>query len=375
MRLLSLAFKNYRNLAAHRIEPHPRFNVMVGDNAQGKTNLLEAIYLLAVLKSFRTSKHTEVICFDEEKATLIGELERQGAERTIRIEVGRRNRRVWVNDQSIRRLSNYIGHCQVVLFAPEDVSMLKGSPSNRRKFIDRAVFNSRASYLADLDKYQEVLKQRNALLRDERPQIDVLEVFDDQLAELGARVISARIEFLKAFQPFFINAFESIFGNNHHSDYHYEASWRDTPLSMDDPLPDLGGLQNELLEGFKQRRRDELRRGQTLLGPHRDDLCVMLDHIPVKTHASQGQHRAFVLALKISEIKMLSERFGIEPLLLLDDVSSELDRQRNRQLFDFLNSFSGQVFLTTTSLDYILLDTPFDAWTVRSGSITRQERP
>ena len=373
MRLLTLATRDFRNLAELRIEPHPRFNVIVGPNAQGKTNLLEAIYALASLKSFRASRPADMIAFDHDEALIDANLERQGARRHIRVRVANRSRAVWVNDQKQRRLADYLGLCQAVLFAPEDVAMLRASPGERRRFLDRATFNHRAAYLEDLNLFNDVLRQRNALLRDGHPQEAVLSVFTDQLCDLGAKLLSDRLSFLTEYRPFFQEAFAQIFGAELEVELSYIASWSDDPLALDAPPPEESVLRERLGEAFRVRRHAELRRGLTLAGPQRDDLLVSLLGKPAKTHASQGQHRALVLAMKIAEINLLSDRFDREPILLLDDVSSELDRDRSAYLFKFLSQFHGQVFITTTHRDYIPLDEAVRVWGVSEGTITLLE--
>lgn len=371
MQLLTLGAERFRNLIDFEIEAHPRFNIFSGANAQGKTNLLEAIYVLGTLKSFRIQHPSELIRFGENDAVLSAHVDRAGARRQIQVSIKGGNRRVRVNGQSVRRLSDYLGTFAVVLFAPEDVSLLKGPPSDRRRFLDRAIFHSRAAYLDDISRYNEVLRQRNALLRDEHPRLDLLDVYTTQLCEHGARVLRSRLEFFRLFRPFFLDAFKRIFGAGLSSDLQYDTSkWFPQGFDLREDPADLPDLQKHLEQAFTRERRHELRRGRTLVGPHRDDFSVLLDGMPVRAVASQGQHRAFVLSLKISEITMLGDRFKVRPLLLLDDVSSELDRERNAQLFEFLSTFTGQVFITTTSRDHILIDRDVTAWTVERGQLS-----
>lgn len=371
MRLKTIGARHFRNLEEFQLEPHPRFNVIAGPNAQGKTNLLESIFVLGALKSFRTSSQKDLVTTDEKKAIIQATLERGPHVRNIKLQLGGGGRKVWLNDRLARRLSDYLGTFQVVLFAPEDVSLLKGSPSARRTFLDRAVFNARAAYLEDLNRYEEVLKQRNGVLKDENPRRDLLEVYNQQLLELGTRVIDTRLTFLQSFSVFFARAFGDIFGANISARLTYEPSWTDE-VNLDEPMQ-ADQIYTVFEAALASKERSELRRGYTLVGPHRDDFSVLFDDMPVKTYASQGQHRAIVLALKTSEITMLRERFDVEPVLLLDDVSSELDRDRNSQLFDFLQTFTGQVFITTTSREYILLNDEVSVWNVSDGRFTLSE--
>jgi len=369
MKLLSLGARDFRNLVEFRLEPSPRFNVIAGPNAQGKTNLLEAVYVLASLKSFRTNKHREMIRFSADRAIIKADVERAGRRPTVRVELGKRRRHVYMDGQPVRRLGDYLGTVQAVLFAPEDVALLRGAPSDRRTFLDRAIFNSRATYLDDVSDHERVLKQRNAVLRDDNPRLDLIDVYTGQLIEIGARIAAARIDYLHHFRPFFARAFGEIFDAELDVDLGMSVSWAD---EVDlDTRADLEAIRDSMRATFTSKRKSEMRRGYTLVGPQRDDFYIELAGRDASTHASQGQHRALVLALKTSEITMLRERFEIEPILLLDDVSSELDRARNAQLFDFLRGFEGQVFITTTSRDYIQVDTDeMSVWNVADGVLT-----
>lgn len=373
MRLLSLGARHLRNLDEFRIEPHPRFNIITGRNAQGKTNLLEAVFVLGSLKSFRTSTHRDMVRFDHDTAVIVSRIERDGLERDVRIELDPRRRKVQVNGQYVRRLADYLGSVQAVLFAPEDVTLLKGSPSDRRTFVDRAVFNSRAASLEELNEHGKVLKQRNTVLRDERPSHDLLDIFTEQIVATGARVAASRLDYLHQLAPFFRESFGEIFGAGLEVGLAIDPSWLDEPIELGDaPPPSADAIAELMTASFARRRGEELRRGTTVLGPHRDDLLVRLDGRPAKQHASQGQHRALVLALKVSEIRLLRERFHVEPVLLLDDVSSELDATRNGQLFDFLGGFEGQVFITTTHERYIRLAEEHGrrTWSIETGALT-----
>ncbi|PIW00781.1 MAG: DNA replication/repair protein RecF [Deltaproteobacteria bacterium CG17_big_fil_post_rev_8_21_14_2_50_63_7] len=368
MRLQTLAAQHFRNLQDFRIVPHPRFNILIGYNAQGKTNLLESIYLSANLKSFRTHQNEELVRFGLQEARVVAEVQRGNDTLTLELKLQTRRRLVWVDGQLTRRLTDALGLLQVILFAPEDVALIKGQPSARRSFLDHAVFVSRASYLSILSDYNATLKRRNAVLKNDRRDAKLLEVYSEQLVEHGAEVIGARLELLRQLRPLFNDAFRNIFGAKLEASIRYRASWADQ-VDLDAP-PDANTLRCAMLAAIRALGGDELRRKQSLVGPHRDDLEVLLDGTPAKAHASQGQHRSIVLALKCAEILLLKDRFGLEPILLLDDVSSELDSTRNQQLFSFLASLSGQVFITTTAREHILLDQDQSAWTVHQGGLT-----
>lgn len=374
MLLEALRLQNFRNLEHVELEPHPRFNILAGDNGQGKTNLLEAVYLLSAVKSFRPQTNSDLIQFDHEQATLEAKVDRGGSERIVRLEVAGRGKKIFLNDNTVRQLSDFFGTVNVVMFGPEDIAILKGSPSERRRFIDRAIFNAQPAFATETQHYDDVLQQRNALLKGHGVDESLLSVYDEQLVQYGAKIIERRLNFLRHFRPIMSRTFKAIFDESFEADIRYDMKWSDRDDLTEANLETLLDIERVLQEGLDRTRGDERMRGYTLIGPHRDDLQTLLDGRDVKTFASQGQHRAFVLAMKIAEITHLEERYHFAPILLLDDVSSELDRERNRFLFDFLRSrMEGQVFITTTHRDYILLDEDVQTYRVEGGNITPAE--
>ena len=370
MLLKALRVRHFRNLARVEITPHERFNLLVGPNGQGKTNLLEAIYLLSAVKSFRHQTNQDLIEFGQPQATLEARVDRGGQERIVTIEIGERGKRVLLNNNPVRHLSDFFGTLNVVMFGPEDISLLKGGPSERRRFIDRAIFNAHPGYAVESSHYEDVLKQRNALLK--QPGVDraLLEVYDEQLIQYGAEILMRRLTFLREFVPVLQRIFSAIFDQSFEAGLRYQMAWAPEDAELPETIVEAERL---LASALSQRVHDEMDRGHTLVGPHRDDLVASINEREVRAFASQGQHRAFVLAMKIAEITYLEERFHFAPILLLDDVSSELDRARNNYLFDFLRArLEGQVFITTTHRDYIQLRSQLQTFDVRSGEIAPQ---
>jgi DNA replication and repair protein RecF len=302
-------------------------------------------------------------------------VDRADQERKVRIEVGPRAKRVLLNDQPIRKLSGFFGSLNAIVFAPDDIRMVKGGPDGRRRFLDRAIFNCEAGYLADIMAYEGVLKQRNALLKDGRSDKTLLEVYDEQLAQSGARVTLRRLQWLQGYAPLFVEAFAAIFlgedrDNPLQAEIGYEQAWMgpvSAPLIQTPPSEE--NLREALKTALRASRGEDIRRKFTTRGPHRDDLSILLAGHSARQFASQGQQRALVLALKVAEVTLFEERKGFRPILLLDDVSSELDRVRNRFLFDFLQQSAGQVFITTTHRDHILLDQRVTCFQVDQGQI------
>lgn len=369
MLLQALRLENFRNIEFAEFEPHPRFNVFSGANGQGKTNLLESIYLLSAVKSFRPQTNQSLIRHEHDEAVLQGRVDRGGMQRIVKVAIGKTGKKVFLNNSPVRNLGDFFGTLNVIVFGPEDIQILKGSPSERRRFIDRAIFNARPGFAIETQSYDDLLKQRNAVLKSESVDATLLEIYDEQLIQYGSDIIERRIGFLDQFRPVLNATFQSIFDTSFEADLTYDFRWMDN-------APDSGSLSRidieKLLEqALKTSYPEERARGFTVVGPHRDDLRATLNDFEVKTYASQGQHRAFVLAMKIAQIRYLEEQYGFAPILLLDDVSSELDRERNRYLFEFLHDREdGQVFITTTHRDYILLSEEIVNYTIANGVVT-----
>lgn len=369
MLLLGLKLTGVRNLAPLLLEPAPRFNVFHGDNGQGKTNLLESIYVAGTLRSFRTQRLAELIAFGADEAMIAARIERGGLERLCEVVVRERSRIVRLDRKSVRPIARYFGEFNVVLFAPEDLQVPRSSPKERRRFLDRAVFHRTPGYLEAAREYEKVLKNRNALLRDPAPGPRtgaMLEVFDEQLARHGARVVSARRAFLDEIAPRFVAAFSTITRTGHEVGLRYETH---PDLAAGTEVAALAASLGQLVAS--SRRRD-LARGSSSVGPHRDDLVWLFRDRPAASFASQGQLRALVLAWKTAEMDLLEDSYGEPPILLLDDVSSELDPDRNAYLFDFLRFRRGQCFITTTHPRHVLLAADRADYAVSGGLVTPQ---
>jgi DNA replication and repair protein RecF len=354
LRVHALEAVDFRNLSQILLEPHPRFNVISGDNAQGKTNLLEAVYLLGTLRSFRAAKTEELVRFGAAKARVRARVEKLGTQRLLEVllQPGHKSARV---DGKSARASSYFGGLNVVLFAPEDLRLPKGSPGGRRRFLDRAIFNLHPAYLEEAQTYDRVLRSRNAVLR-EGGRADLLEVYDAQLAQAAAPMVARRRALVAELAPFVQRAFERVTQTGLVLEVSYETSFGDE-------------VAKELLQRLGDERRKDLARGSTSSGPHTDDMKLVLGGHAAGAFASQGQLRAIVLALKIAEIEYASQQLGDAPVLLLDDVSSELDPTRNQQLFAFLRTVPCQTFITTTRAQHVLLDEERSDFVVRQGAL------
>lgn len=345
MMLKKLYINSFRNLEQADLSFGSGFNIFFGSNAQGKTNLLESIYLLGTMKSFRQARNCEMVSWGAPYGVLQGWVERGGVTREISLLLEKQGKKVKVDRKSVAKLADFFGSLNVVVFSPEEMAMAKGMPDGRRRYLDRAIFSGDADYLRLHHDYYRILKNRNTLLKS--GDTDGLDVWSDQLAEAGARLISRRVAYLEEIGPLLHGFYDAIAGGD-------DAGVRYLPHLPEGDRSSAGAAL--LREALARSAAEERRRGTTVVGPHRDDMEFLLNGMPLKRHASQGEQRSFVLALKMAEISHLEKKFGHPPILLLDDITSELDRERNRNLMEFLEQKQMQVFITTTTLQNIMLD-------------------
>jgi DNA replication and repair protein RecF len=362
MRVDVLAVDGVRNLAPLRLVPRARFNVFVGDNGQGKTNLLEAVYVAATLRSFRTSKLAELVAFASTQARIGARVVRDDTSHLYEIELQHGSRRVRLDGKAVRPLARYFGEFNVVVFTPEDLNLARGTPGERRRFLDRAVFNTRPDYLAAVQDYEKVLKQRGSVLRMAAqgtlagPRIDeLLAVYDRQLVELGSAIVAAREAYVSTIASELARSFEAIAHVAQRVSVRYAAT--------------MARTIDEAIAQLRSGRARDLATQATHVGPHRDDLEFLLDDRDAGTFASQGQLRAILLAWKTAELAVLEHQRGDAPILLLDDVSSELDATRNEYLFAHLASRAGQCFITTTHASHVLMHDDRIDYRVENGRI------
>jgi DNA replication and repair protein RecF len=345
------------------LTPRERFNVFSGDNGQGKTNLLEAIFVVAALRSFRTARLADLVAFGAERAKLGARVVKDELVRVYEVELAQGARKVALDGKAVRPLARYFGGFNVVVFTPEDLALPRGSPGDRRRFLDRGVFNLRPDYLATAQDYERVLKTRNAVLRqvgdgaiDRKTAEGLLAVYDQQLGEVGARVIAARQAFLTVVAGELAQAFASITRTGLSATARYVV--RSEAMTAADIVAKLVAGRNK-----------DFATHATQVGPHRDDVVFELEGREAGTYASQGQLREIMLAWKTAELAVLGRAHGDLPILLLDDVSSELDPQRNEFLFEHLATLAGQCFITTTHPGHVLLHRHRADYRIAKGEI------
>lgn len=373
MHVETLDLLAFRNISHAHLELNPGFNVFYGANAQGKSNLLEALYTLAFLKGFRAPRSEDLIEFDHEKAQLAAVIQNESARTRLSLELAPKSRRVYIDGMPCARVRDYLGILRAILFTPSDVAILQNAPAERRTALDRMVFNLRPAYLLDLEQYQKICKQKSALLRSESPDQNLLDVYDAQILPVALKLITARYRYLELLAPYVTQIFAQIFDNAIDCQISYKcASFRNDIQFGTQNSASLEDVIQVYTHHHQTARAQELASQQIRVGPHRDDWSVRLNGRPARMFASQGQQRAISLAIKMAEITCLRKEAGIEPIFLLDDVSSELDPVRHKKLFDTLNSLTTQAFLTTTSRNHVPIDSIGRLFKVDAGSITHE---
>ncbi len=342
MKVNALEFVNYRNLSDNRIEPAEKVNVIYGLNAQGKTNLLEAVWLFSGGHSFRGSKDSEFINFSKNNARLFMSFFAGNRDQKAEIIYQGSKKEVIINGVKKSSAAFLSQHFSSVVFSPEHLTLIKNGPSLRRKFIDGSICQQDLRYAVRLNKYNQTLQQRNALLKEipkHKELKDTLEIWDEVLIELGTEIILKRLEFLENLKISAKELHKGISSGKEDLDIKYISS----AIKNEENLSKCD-IECLLRKEFKRLRREDIYLGVTNAGPHRDDLEFFINSKSARRFGSQGQQRSIVLSLKLSEARLMKEAFEEPPVVLLDDVMSELDQKRQDFLLE--NTEENQVFIT-----------------------------
>ncbi len=345
MYVTRLQLKNYRNLFDGEINPCKKINVIYGDNAQGKTNILEALWLFCGGHSFKGSKENEFIKFGEKFSKIKADFFSQEREQSAEIIFNGARKEVIINGVKKKSSASLIEKFNAVVFSPEDLTLVKRGPLARRKFIDGAICREKLKNAVLISKYSRTLNERNALLKDiyRHPELkSTLEIWDDTLCRLGAEIIFRRLLYINCLSSDAEEYHSGISDNTEKLEIVYNSNCK----------AKFGDEQEEifekLLRGLKNSKKEDINSGFTNIGPHRDDFDIIINGKKAKTFASQGQQRSAVLSLKLAEANVLSSLTGENPVILLDDVLSELDKKRRDFLLNKIKKY--QVFITTCEL-------------------------
>lgn len=369
MFLNSIQLQNYRNYDQLELKTDNQVNLFVGPNAQGKTNLLEAIFALALTKSHRTSKDKELIGWEADSARISGEVEKRYGTVKLDLMLSGQGKKAKINGLEQRKLSDFVGSLNVVMFAPEDLEIVKGTPGVRRRFLDMEIGQVQPGYLHTLQQFGKVLMQRNNFLKTATPgasQQTMLEVWNAQLAEHSVKIMKKRKHFIHKLQRWAEGIHSGITAGGEQLTIEYRPSF-DGGDEEDETI-----LFEQFMIKLSQVKDQEIRRGMSLVGPHRDDLAFFINGKEASVYGSQGQQRTTALSLKLAEIELICEEIGEYPILLLDDVLSELDQHRQTQLIETFQS-KVQTFITTTGLESVNIGKLQDVgiYDVREGRVTR----
>ncbi|MBW4609112.1 MAG: DNA replication/repair protein RecF [Hassallia sp. WJT32-NPBG1] len=346
MYLKSIHLRQFRNYKEQQVDFSAAKTILVGNNAQGKSNLLEAVELLATLRSHRMARDRDLIRDGEVASQINATLERQNGISDLTLTLRRNGRRtVALNSENLRRQMDFLGVLNAVQFSSLDLELVRGGPENRRNWLDTLLIQLEPIYAHILQQYNQVLRQRNAFLKQNQEaniQNSELALWDAQLATTGTRVIRRRDRAIQRLAPIAKAWHASISGSTEILQINYLPS---VPLEQNHPEQ----IQQAFLEKIQLRAVAELRQGSTLVGPHRDEVELTINQTPARQYGSQGQQRTLVLALKLAELQLIEEVVGEPPLLLLDDVLAELDPSRQNQLLDAIQD-RFQTLITTTHL-------------------------
>ena len=359
MKIKSLKLLYFRNYLSTNIEAHPSLNVLVGNNANGKTNIIESIFCLALGKSYRTKSDSECIMFGETATAMSCIVNKNNRELDIMLGINNKGKSAKIAGIKKTKLTDFVGELNVVLFSPEDLQIVKGSPALRREFMNREFYQFSRIYHKYYLMYQHLLKQRNSYLKDMRKNpkdemsLAYLETLTSQLAKVALYITKERVSFVQDISKLTYKNMLNISNGQETLKIKYKSSVLDA-LNIAE-INDESFTEENLTKVMMKKSFDDIMRGSTKIGPQHDDLEFYINDLDAKMYASQGQQRSIVLSLKLAEINYLKEKTGTYPVLLLDDVLSELDKNRQLKLLDAINE-NVQTFITTPSISDIKED-------------------
>lgn len=327
--------EGFRNYKAQEIKLEKNINVFYGNNAQGKTNILEALYFCAFGRSFRTYKDAELINFGFENSKIEVEFEKSEREKKIEIFLSKKEKKkIKLNGIKINKNSELLGNVNLVIFSPDDIIILKESPTSRRKFLDILISQLRPNYAHLLGEYNKVLEQRNAMLKSKKT--ETIEIWDEQLATFAEKIYEYRKEYIEKLQKNINLISPSLTNEKEKLKINYKTKFKD---------------KTAFLESLKKNLNIDLIKGYTGIGIHRDDFELFVNDRELNLYGSQGQHRTAILALKFAEMEIIKEEVNENPILLLDDITSELDLERINLIFEKISGY--QVLITCTDANII----------------------
>lgn len=361
MYVKKLKLINYRNYENLEIDLGKHVNVFMGDNAQGKTNILEAIYYCGFAKSHRTSKDKELINWNGDISFISVSVAKDRLDKKIDINILKDGKKVIrVNSIKINKIGELFGTFNVVMFSPEDLKIIKDSPGVRRRFIDMELCQLDSKYYYNLVQYNKVMNERNIVLKNKNLDLDMLDIYDMQLANFGSYIIEKRLLYLKSLNKYSEDIHKEITSGKEIIEFKYNST-----------IKNLNNIQDEFYETLIKNRKRDVDKGITSHGPHRDDFSVYINNVDTKSFGSQGQQRTAVLTMKFASLRIIKEITGEYPVLLLDDVLSELDFNRKRYILKSINDI--QTIITCTGIEDLsdYLDKDSKLFKVKEGIVSK----
>ena len=346
MYITRLELKNFRNYESLEADFDEKINLILGNNAQGKTNLIESIYMTSIGRSFRTAKDSDVIMFGKDEALIKVRAEKEYSDTEVEIRIKRPSKKSVKKDGiPLRKTSELLENIMIVIFSPEDMKIVKDEPEKRRKFIDRELCQISPKYYDSLSNYRKILAQRNSYLKEDNIDASLLDLWDSQLAKCGAGIITGRNDFIKSI---------SVFSSKIHSGITAGAESLHIEYDPDVEVTENSGDQEMYFyDEIKKVYDSDMKMRSTTRGPHKDDISFFVNGINMRNFGSQGQQRTCALSLKLAELDLIKNETGEDAVLLLDDVMSELDATRQEYLIKTLKN--NQLFVTTTNMDEKIL--------------------
>ena len=360
MRLNSLQLVNFRNYNNLYLEFNKKVNLLLGKNGQGKTNIVESIYMLSFGKSFRTSRDKEIIKFETENLYVGGSFSKEHTDGLIEIAIGKNKKGIKVNKIHIQKIHELLGNLNVVIFSPEDLRLVKEGPKERRSFIDKEISQIMPKYYNYLTNYNKVLFQRNQLLKTNNIDEALLDVYDESLARYGSYLYILRRDFIKKIANISKNMHFKLTNSIEELSITYKSQ---IDINDDDTID---SVYNKFLDKLNSSRKHDIDVRTTRYGLHKDDLNIYVNGLDVRLYGSQGQHRTAILSLKLSELKVIYDEIGEYPVFLLDDFMSELDEKRRK---NFLNNIKDTQVILTGTEKINLNNLEYNLYNVKNGSI------
>ncbi len=348
-----IKLKNFRNYSTQEIKLTNGINLFFGNNAQGKTNILESIFLCSMGKSFRARKDKELILFNENNTTIEIDYQKKDRAGNIKYNIGE-NKNIFINNLKIKKMSEILGNINIVLFSPEDINIIKDGPSNRRKFLNMLISQIRPNYIYTYNLYLKILEQRNGYLKNiniENKNDELLDIYDEKLAECASSIYNYREEFINKIK-------EKI------QEIHKQVTKEKEIIKLK-YISDCDNKENYINE-LKQKRNQDIERGYTSLGIHRDDIYFFINGKKIDIYGSQGQQRTSILSLKLAELEIIKDEIGEYPILLLDDFMSELDNERKINLLKYIKN--TQIIITCTE-DINIENVKINKYEVKEGKV------